>query len=86
MTAFDGEPSNPTAVFYEIENSECEGPLLLPEESCLTEGENATLEIRCKRPGFHLFRMRDFTLKDVLVIVYLTNYRVRNVHSIESSD
>jgi hypothetical protein len=63
-------------MFFETENSECGGLLLLPDESCLAEDEKASLEVHCERTGFHLFGTGSVTFKNVPVKVYLTNYRV----------
>jgi len=80
------EPPKQPEMIYKTGKSESEGPLLLPDEYCLAEDEEAMLEVHCERSGFHLFGLRDVSFKGIPVKVYLTDYRVRNQHLIDNSD
>ena len=51
-------------------------PLLLPEESCLAEDENAVFHVHCEREGFHLFGWGDVDFNNIAAKIYLTTYRV----------
>ena len=51
-------------------------PLLLPEESCLAEDENAVFHVHCEREGFHLFGWGDVDFNNIPAKIYLTTYRV----------
>jgi len=51
-------------------------PLLLPEESCLAEDENAVFHVHCEREGFHLFGWGDVDFNNIPAKIYLTTYRL----------
>ena len=51
-------------------------PLLLPEESCLAEDENATFKVHCEKEGFYLFGRGTANVCNTRVKAYLTNMRV----------
>ena len=52
-------------------------PLLVPDEYCLAEEENALVDLYAQRKGFHIFG--GFTYKNVPAMVYVTNYRVSSM-------
>jgi hypothetical protein len=57
-------------------------PLLLPEESCLAEDENATFKVHCEKEGFHLFGRGTANVCNTRVKAYLTNMRVSPISEI----
>lgn len=53
-------------------------PLLLPDEYCLAEDEQASFDLHVDRVGFHLFGSDSWFI-NLSTKIYLTNYRVRNL-------
>jgi len=60
---------------------EC-GPLLLPDEYCLAEDENANFHLNLEKKRFHLFGKGVWVLK-MKSRIYLTNYRVSPLDSLK---
>src|SRR5271154_5840939 len=63
-------------MYFDITTTSNGLPLLLPEESCLAEDENAVFHVHCERGGFHLFGWGDVDFNNIPAKIYLTTYRV----------
>ena len=53
---------------------ECQ-PLLLPDEYCLAEDDEASFDLHAEKAGFNLLRP-DLWFMNITAKIYLTNYRV----------
>jgi hypothetical protein len=70
--------------YFKVKRPVCQ-PLLLPDEHCLAEDEQASFDLHVDRVGFHLFRS-DAWFINLRAKIYLTNYRVRNLSYQEASN
>lgn len=68
--------------YFKVNRRVCQPPqpLLLPDEYCLAEDEQASFDLHVDRAGFHLFGS-DAWFVNLRAKIYLTNYRVRNPSS-----
>lgn len=76
MGNHDTHKSSTGGMYFDTSTAFNGQPLLLPEESCLAEDEDATLKVECEREGFNLFRRGHPSVYTTKAKAYLTNLRL----------